>query len=741
MIFQGSFLRGSMILFFISFFLVFVSSYFLTSIIAPKKNVLGLIYLFLIAFAQIVLTFEVLSLFSAIKPFQALGLNILFLIFSTSFWFKRSKPLWSLDLSDFKNKIFNSFKLDKSLIWLFVGFCIFIFVSLVLCFVSPISSADASHYHLARSLFWVLQGSLNHFETADIRNLCFPINSEILYSWILLFAKKDVFLGFFSFVGYVLSVVSIYSTLGLMGFCTRKKLWAIFILSSFSSVIVQVSGTETDVIVAGLITSSIFLYWHALKYDQKMPIFMSSLAYALAIGTKTPAVMAIPGVGLLFLFLSIKFRAKEFYKPLLLFLGFGLLNFIIFASYNYVLNFIHFQNPVSSKVLLMTTKNYYGVKAIPASFIKYIFLFFDFTGFRWSDYVGQYFTDFKNILLNFLHLSYIKDGLYSMDTGPNRTLLEPVMGAGILGFLVFLPCWFWSLIRPLFKPKSKKGILLFIFGLILVINISLMSYLIVFMIYSIRFLATFIIISAPVLVFSYFKRKNVFKFVIVVFALFYLILVSTHLWARPFIKMSKLFYKHPSISYLREAFKCRGENDFNAYSNATCVLRDVIKNKISEENKILALFSSSQDIFTIKRLEFSGYKIDFARAENIKNIDLKKYNIIIIDFNDIKATNITEYEKRKDETKIENNKIITKEGNIFPCIYNFNETLPKSLLNDKEKIYPYVSQCIISKEFIKENKLYILYKVARPLSENRFEGFIMLKNQNNPLILHNNFKK
>ena len=86
-----------------------------------------------------------------------------------------------------------------------------------------------------------------------------------------------------------------------MGYCVRKRLWVIFILSSFPSVIVQVSGTEIDIIVAGLVLSSIFLFWRGLKDGENIPIYMSALAYALAIGTKNPSINMIPGVDLLFL--------------------------------------------------------------------------------------------------------------------------------------------------------------------------------------------------------------------------------------------------------------------------------------------------------------------------------------------------------------------------------------------------------------------------------------------------------
>ena len=518
-------------LFIISFLMVFISSYLLTSVFAPKENELfrdlqcsskkspvGFIYLFLIAFAQIILTLEVLSLFDSIKPFWTLAFNLIFLLVSIFIWRKKSKPLWTIDLKSFKTRVANSFKLDKSLAVLFVGFCVFILSTVILCLIMPITNLDSLGYHVSRSLFWVVNGNLNHFDVADIRNLCLPINSELLYSWILLFVKKDVFLGFFAFVGYILSIFSVYNILGLIGFCTRKKLWIIFILSSFSSVIVQASGTETDIIIAGLLASSIFLFWHSLKHNEKTPLFMSALAYAIAIGTKNTALIAIPGVAILFIALSIKFKNKEFYKPILSFLGAGIITFLIFSSYNYILNYIHFKDIFGSDSLMEVTRNYYGAQAIPANLIKYLFLFFDFTGFRWSDYVGQDILQVRDAILNFFNLGGIPDGIYSYQMMPNRTLVEPLMGAGILGFLVFIPCLAWSLIKPIFKPKSKRTWLLFGFGAIFVLNLLTMSYLLSFMIFSIRFIMFFMVLSSPILAYSYIKKRNPFKYVVIMFA-------------------------------------------------------------------------------------------------------------------------------------------------------------------------------------------------------------------------------
>lgn len=728
-----------MLLFAISFILVFASSYLITSLLDRKNSTLGLIYLFLIFFAQVVLTFEALSLFNAIKQNYVIGSNVLVLAISLFAWNKNSRPLWRLSCEDFKNKVINSFKLDKSLLVLFFAYSIFIISAIFLCLIMPITSGDAGSYHVSRSLFWLLQGSLNHFEIADIRNLCLPINSEIIYAWIMLFIKKDLLLSCLSFFGYLLSMIALYNILGLGGFCTRKKLWVIFILSSFSSVLVQASGTETDIIISGLVLSSIFLFWTALKNDEKtpIPIFMASLAYALAIGTKTTSLFMIPGVGLLMIGLCFKFKK---YKPLVNFIGFGILNFIIFSSYNYILNFIHFGNFMGSENFMVVSKNYYGIKGMFANFIKYIFMFLDFTGFRWSDYIGDDLLKIRTTILTFLHLNYVKDGFYSTGYNFQRTLIEPMMGAGILGFLVYLPNLLWATIKPIFKYKYKKIRFIFVFAALFIINLFILSYNISFMTFSVRFIMALLVLSAPVLLYSYLSKKNPLKYIIIIFAVFYLVFVSTHLWARPVVKITKILRKNPSISHLRRVASCEDYEANPLLSNGACVLADRIRKNFNTKNKILAFINTGDSIFYIKRLNFEGYNIDIARLEDISNIDFNKYNLVVTTSEGQLATHITQYEERKNDYVMESNNLIQKKKRPVPCIYKYNPDIPK--YSDGKLNAPFQSICMLNNEFAKNNDLKVIGKtgVIKPL-ESSYIFYIILENAKHPAILKLNTKR
>lgn len=741
-----------MILFFISLLLVFAVSYFITSLTARKNSINGIIYFLISSFAQVVISFEFLSLFKAISVPGVLVLNVLALIVTLFFWNKFERPLYSISLVDFFNKFINSIKLDKYLGILFAGWLVFIGVSIFLMILMPVVNSDASAYHVLRSSFWVLNRSLDHFTVADSRNLLLPINSEILYAWVILFTKKLVFLGFFSFAGYILSLVSLYGILKILHFSMRVRLWTIFILSSFAGVIVQSSGTETDLIISGLVFSSLYLYWKAVKNNEKIPIFFSALSYALALGTKSTAFMAVPGVGLFMIVLGIYYKKKDFYKPFLLFLGFGILNFLIFSFYNYVLNFINYGNFIGSVPFLEAHRNHQGLRAIPANFIKYMFLFFDFTGFRWGEYLGDKILHFRDSLIAFMNLSDITDGIYNPGSiKVNQSLLEPLMGLGILGFLVYLPCWIWSVIRPVFK-RNKQVYFIGGFGLLLFINLIVMSYQLQYMVFSIRFLMFFCVVSSPVLVWSYCKKNNFIKFIIALFAMFYLTLVSTHLWARPFNRIVQYFNEGATVYDIRHIANCSnyiyGINERPEaikklpFVNAKCVVRNYLAD-LGKENRIIYFANNSDELLPVNMLNLKGYNIEFALMEDAPNIDFNKYNAMIIMRNQQFASNVKLYEERKNDVYINPNlgTLYYRKNEDNPCFYYDKSEFNIADVNNPD-IKPCFVRCLFTDNFYKKigyEKIDTLDIFNHGPSKEEFDEFedkslyYIYENKNNPL--------
>ncbi len=697
------------ILFAISFILVFASSYLISSLLAEKNSPLGLLYIPIIAFAQVVLTFEILSLFNAITTPAVLTFNILISIITYKIWNKKNRPLWYFEkdvTKRFFKKIKNSFKLDKTLIVLGICYAIFILTAAFLAFIMPVTSGDGKMYHIARSFFFVANHNLNHFVTNDIRALCLPINSEILYAWVILFIKKDVLLPCFAFVGYIMSMVAAFDIMGYLKFSYRRRLWVIFIISSFASVIVQASSTETDIILTALIGSAMYMFWTALKTDKKIPVFMAALAYAIAIGTKTPSIIMIPAVG--FFMLTLCFYYKKF-KPLGIFIGYGIINFVIFSAYNYVLNFIEYKNIAGPEYFMIVSKNYYGIKGAFANFLKYIFMFFDFTGFRWGDYMMEDLLKIKDGTLAFFGLANMQDGLYTTNDYFQRSLIEQCMGGGILGFLVFLPCWIFTLFTGFTKNKTKK--MLFIYSLMLLINLIVISCLLSYMSYSVRFLMAFMVLSCPILAYTYYSNKNPLKYVIIYFSIFYLAFVSTHIWVRPFVRVVKYIKHNPSIKLVRQIAICSDYYSAEG-TQVDCKVRHHIT-KYKPGTKILLLPESSMNYVGYGKLMLQGYKIDIGEPERLSfdTQDLSEYDLIISPMDRQRSTVINDYENRKDDCLVEVsgdrlNSVKCVVPRPYDCFYEYNGRIPQYDKNGKRRT-PFAVICNVTPKYVTKRDFYV----------------------------------
>lgn len=113
-----------MALFIISFLLVFGASYFIAISFEQKSFLKFFIYLLLTAFANVVLTFEILSLFSAISVPGIFVLNLLLAGAGAGLWLKRDKPLPEFHVKPFIKTIWHSLLLDKYLLVLGCAFCL-----------------------------------------------------------------------------------------------------------------------------------------------------------------------------------------------------------------------------------------------------------------------------------------------------------------------------------------------------------------------------------------------------------------------------------------------------------------------------------------------------------------------------------------------------------------------------------------------------------------------------------------
>ena len=666
-----------------SFILIFLSSYFLTSFFVKNeklKNV-GIIYLFLIFFSQIVFSFEILSLFSAISKKNFLICNFIIFLISVILQIKKINLLNPF-LSEEWKRIKNALKQDKLLGILSVCFILFLISSLFITLFYPVTFADALSYYFTRCTMWIQNGNISHFITPDSRELIMPVNMEFLYTWVLLFNKSERGLGIFSYIAFINIIFVIYNFLRLLKFSIRKILWNIFVFSSFALVGIMIYTPCADLFSGSLILTSIYLYFVNLKNNDKLSLYFSALALSLSIGTKTTALIAIPSVFIIFCTLTILYKKEEFFKRLYIFCFIFLLNFIIFSSYNYILNFIQFSNPVSNSEQILINKFRGGLLGWISNLIKYSFALFDMSGIENIDFYNNFITYIQNKILSIFGLntySYTSKLFQSVFEYDSVLSLDGSF-LGALGLFAFLP----SLICSLFLRNNKKYKTISVLSYAFIFNIILFALVMVFTKYNMRYLITFVCMCPLILVYSYKKSdKNLYKIICVIFIFIYLFVITNTKSVSILVNYYNYVKNNPQINkelrYEKFINNVREENEIYKYFK-----------KKDKQNIAIIANNSYSILFDIEKLRLYGFKIDKLLLENIENYNLNRYDYLILGQNSTTSSLVLRYED-----------FIKGKNFVSKCIYfDWEGNTIKSEYTDK---IPVQVKCIMPYEYFKSD--------------------------------------
>lgn len=710
-------------LFLLSLILVFGFAFFTANILDSKNVINNIVYVCLSAFAEIVFTFEVLSLFSEISLNHVLYFNILLFCINLFIWIIKGRPVIKINYTNVFRIFWSALKRDKILAFLLAGFLFMMIVSVFLIIIFPASEAAAVTYHVVRALFWIDHGNLNHFNIADARALTFPINSEILYMWVMLFLKKDTGLCGFSLTAFLFYIVSFYGVLSKFTVSLRRKLWCIFIVSSFTAVITYLSSTETNIILAALVMSGLYLMLEYFKKYKFTVAFMASLAFALALGVKTSAFFILPAVIIWFLVCGIHYRVQNIYKNFIIWAALLFINFLIFSSYNYILNFINYGDFVSIPSIMQSHKNIFGLKGFFFNTVNYLIMMF-----KLSEFDGIYnFSDLSfHILMKLVHILHqpFLIGHYTNDS-TFRIISADRSGLGLNGILVFLPCLILAF-KGVWSRKNNKKFLISSFSIIFLIAFLIMAYSVIYMSFNIRFIVTFALISAPVIYFSYCRRLNFYKILVALVAIISYVYVSLHITHSNVLYLINYFRQGYSVEKIRETARCSSISQIidDKYLSAYCTIRNYIKS-YDRRNKFLYFSQETDALLPIKLLQFEDYCIDVDLLEDLENIELDEYNILIL------------LDNRQFSTMFHNVDRLEAgvyRGDGFYCVYN---EVNGKMVFDPDLTAPYLSNCTLTEDF--RQKRGFRFRDVLVFSEN-FDGidrkfkYYIYENLNNPVI-------
>jgi hypothetical protein len=627
------------ILFLISFIMVLSSSYFLTSVIESKKPGNALLYLVLIFITQIILGTEILSLCGQVNAAGMIIVNSITFLISLAIWAHMKTPVLTLPKENLiKGKIIPALRKDRILLILAAFFLFSLVLSLFYTLIIPSNSWDGMSYHLARIGFWLQNGSLAHYNTGIVRQLAFPVNSEILILWPMIFLKRDYMAIFPEFLSYLGCIGLIWLYLSYFKVSVRRILWAILIFGSLPAVILEASSVQTNLLVAFLLFCSFYLYIYGIKEDDKKAVIFSAIAFVISFGVKYTAFLFLPVLVGIYVFIAKREQIKPCYKPLLLLLAAFIPAFVFLSSYNYILNFIDFGNFIAPVPYLAKNSVPWGYHSFTANLIRYLLLFIDFTGLKSMSTYSPMLLGIKDYLFHLFGLQSADGLAYADITGINTTIHENFSTFGILGFVLFLPLVFKYSLTNL-KAARDKMFYICLTGVITIGFILSISMFMGFVIWTNRYLLSAVALSAPIFALSYKRRTTIFKIIIMLIVLFNYIVITPGNAAKPLFSVIKLF-GIGDYNKFRQEIRLRYENAFSIRSKYYYVVNYL--GKIAKDNAKVVVIASDYDWIYPFFEENPTWKIYAPRYESLfrkKNYDDYDFIIFFDDTQDIDAIN------------------------------------------------------------------------------------------------------
>jgi 4-amino-4-deoxy-L-arabinose transferase-like glycosyltransferase len=298
-----------------------------------------LIGVFLLAYANVVLSIEIASIFGLITPAFVMVTHLVLAGIAWLVWRKAGRPallgplqgrlLFWKGLPPFRK---------RALVYLMAGAVGAVYlVGAILILTTPQNNFDSMTYHLSRVGYWLQHQTLYPWETPDPRQTDFPMNAEIGVLWTVLFWGTDQLSGFVQWLGAWAAALAVYGLARLMGARRWQGAMAGLLFLSFPEILLQSMTTMNDLITAAFLSSGVVNLFLGWREDRRPYLWLSALGFALAAGTKTTVALMAPGL-LILLALLVWFVPRNPRAKLVNLLAAGVLSFVLVGAMSFIQN-------------------------------------------------------------------------------------------------------------------------------------------------------------------------------------------------------------------------------------------------------------------------------------------------------------------------------------------------------------------------------------------------------------------
>jgi len=319
---------------------VLVSSFiFIYRVLRLASNIDSLISLFIIYFAQVVLSILTLGIIGRLSLFNLVLVNLIILLAVYFFSYRaKSNFYWQQIGQDFYGILSNKVVL-LALVFI-LGFGI-----TKICFnlVNPPFGWDDLNYHFTFPIEWLKHNNLVNPITIcdDPAPSYYPINGSLFFLW-LIFPLKNVFLADLGQLPFfILAFLSVFSLAKKLSFDSELAFIASALFVLIPNFFKQLQIAYVDVMVAGLFLAGLNYLFVLRDNPSWRNILLFAVSLGLFVGTKT---IALPYAVLLFIpFMYFYVKNLKKYALSLILL---ILVVIALGGFTYIRNFIETGNPL-----------------------------------------------------------------------------------------------------------------------------------------------------------------------------------------------------------------------------------------------------------------------------------------------------------------------------------------------------------------------------------------------------------
>lgn len=208
-----------------------------------------------------------------------------------------------------KHITFFKFQPDNFSILLITVAIFLIVLSAAMAFFCPPNNPDSLSYHLSRQIYWMQQGSLDHFQTPNDRQIMMPPLSEIVGLHFRILSNGDLWANLPQFMSYILCGIIAALIARELEATGRAQIFAAYLVFTIPMAFHQASNTKNDLFLSMLLLA---LTWQLIRYIKSSYISMSIW---ILIGLNLGLLWMVKGTGLLFSIpVVLSFGAVFFYR-------------------------------------------------------------------------------------------------------------------------------------------------------------------------------------------------------------------------------------------------------------------------------------------------------------------------------------------------------------------------------------------------------------------------------------------